>query len=128
MARLKPGDRVEVKCQSNATVSPYSNDYDKILTLEIVGLDNFGYYLYVPVYLTIKNAIEINAAQCAVLKIDSRYIGENVLYISDGAIYKVRSLLDGVTCAHCQEFCQYAEVNQEDGTFMCWQCRKDRFR
>lgn len=128
MTRLKPGDRVDLTLKSNATVSPFSGDFDEIKTFEIVSLDAHGYYLYIPSYLTVKSAIRMDARECRTLKIDPRYTGENILYISDGMIYKVNSIMDGMTCINCQEFCQFASSNQEDGTFICWQCRKDPWR
>lgn len=29
----------------------------------------------------------------------------------------------GCNCTNCKDFFQYAEPNQEDGTFKCWGCR-----
>lgn len=128
MTRLKPGDRVEVKLRAGEAVSPYSGDYHEIKTFEVVSLDDHGYYLYIPSYVAVKNAVSVDARECRILKIDMRYVGENILYISDSVVYKINSVLDGMTCANCQEFCQFASVNQEDGTFMCWQCRFDPWR
>lgn len=30
---------------------------------------------------------------------------------------------DGCSCKKCEEFFEYAEPNQEDGTLICWACR-----
>lgn len=34
----------------------------------------------------------------------------------------------GFACNRCDEFNVDAEANQEDGTYRCWQCRRDPFR
>jgi hypothetical protein len=128
MTRLKPGDRVEVKLRAGGAVSPYSGDFDEIKIFEIVSLDSHGYYLYIPNYIAIKNTINVDARECRALRIDLRYLGENILYVSDSVIYKVSFVLDGMMCLNCQEFCQYAQSNQEDGSFICYQCRFNPWR
>jgi hypothetical protein len=30
----------------------------------------------------------------------------------------------GCICISCNEFCQFSEPNQEDGTFKCYSCRE----
>jgi hypothetical protein len=30
---------------------------------------------------------------------------------------------DGCTCVKCQQFFEFAEPNQDDGTLVCWACR-----
>lgn len=35
---------------------------------------------------------------------------------------------DGMSCIRCKEVSQYAEPNQEDGTFKCYPCRTYEFR
>lgn len=39
----------------------------------------------------------------------------------DVAIKKTKSA--GCICIKCKDFYQYAESNQQDGTFKCWGCR-----
>lgn len=119
---------MDLTIKSNATVSPFSGDFDEIRTFEVVSLDSHGYYLYIPPYLSIKSAVVMTARECRALKIDPRFADESILYISDSLIYKVNSVLDGIACLNCQEFCQYAQPNQEDGSFYCYQCRFNPWR
>ncbi len=35
---------------------------------------------------------------------------------------------DGMSCIRCKEVSQYAEANQEDGSFKCYPCRTYEFR
>lgn len=128
MTRLKPGDLVDLRFKSGVAVSPYNGDYDESRTLEIVGLDSYGYYLYVPQYIALKGVVEVDARNCKSLGIDKKYSGENILYVSESMICKVNTILDGCFCTRCQEFFQYATPNQEGGTMLCWQCRNYKYR
>lgn len=128
MTRLKPGDLVDLRFKLGKAVSPYSGDYDETRTLEIVATDTHGYHLYVPQYVALKDTIEVDDRDCRTLNINKRYSGENILYVSEAMICKINTVLDGMACLNCQEFCHYAQPNQEDGTFFCWQCRFDPYR
>lgn len=35
----------------------------------------------------------------------------------------VKQKSEGCFCAECNNFCQYAETNQSDGSFICYSCR-----
>lgn len=35
---------------------------------------------------------------------------------------------DGMVCAKCQSFYEFAEPNQEDGSMICYSCRKNPYR
>lgn len=35
---------------------------------------------------------------------------------------------DGMYCKKCQNFYQYAEPNQHDGSLLCYSCRKNPYR
>jgi hypothetical protein len=128
MTRLKPGDLVDLRFKVGKAVSPYSGDYDETRTLEIVAADTHGYYLYVPQYIALKDTVDVDDRDCKSLGIDKRYSGENVLYVSEGMICKVNTVLDGCACAHCGEFYFYAVPNQENGTLICFACRQNPYR
>jgi hypothetical protein len=122
MAKLKPGDRVDCRVKQAAIVSPYK-DYDEIKTFEIIAADKYGYYLYVPVYLSLKGAVKADKSQCKHLGIDKRFLDENMVYIQENMICKISAVLDGMRCVKCREFYALAEANQDDGTLICWSCR-----
>jgi len=35
---------------------------------------------------------------------------------------------DGLICQKCKDFFEFAEPNQEDGSLICYSCRKDPYR
>jgi hypothetical protein len=128
MTKLKPGDRVNCKIKADSIVSPYAGDYDETRTFEIIGKDQYGYYLYVPIYMYLKDAAPIDQDACDFLQINEKYIGEQIVYIAESMICKITSKIDGCSCSRCKEFFHMAEPNQPDGSMICWQCRKYRFR
>lgn len=44
-----------------------------------------------------------------------------IIQNDDYQIIKKKSA--GCTCIKCGDFYEYAEANQDDGTFKCWGCR-----
>jgi len=123
MARLKPGDQVICRIFENTIISPYDKDYDGIGTFEIIGSDNCGHFLFIPHYSLIKGTRKVDGYLKRTYGIDSKYIGDDCIYICDNIIYKIHSTMDGRICTNCKEFIRQAEENQEDGTFLCWSCR-----
>jgi len=120
--KLKPGDRVDCCVKQSEIVSAYK-DYDEILTFEIVSIDKYGYYLYIPPYINIKGTKKADKYQCKILEIDRRFLDCDILFIQNSMIYHVHSIMDGLSCLKCHEFYAMASANQEDGTFLCWSCR-----
>ena len=127
MAKLKPGDRVDCRVKQAAIVSPYK-DYDEIKTFEIIAIDKYGYYLYVPSYLYLKGAVKADKSQCKHLGIDKRFLDDNMLFIQENLICKISAVVDGMKCARCQDFFSMAEGNQPDGTLICYACRFNPYR
>lgn len=128
MTKLKPGDCVNCLIQFNTIVGPYNTDYDEVRTFEIVSRDETGYYLYVPSYTYIKESIKADQYLCRKLSIDKKFIDVQIIYIQEGMIHKIKSILDGCVCTICLEFYSYAVPNQEDGSLICWSCRSNIYR
>lgn len=122
MARLKSGDKVDVRIKESTIVSPYKN-YDEIKTFEIVAEDDHGYYLYVPYYYVIHGAIVVDEARCRIFGIDKRFLNEYIVFIDESTVYRIHTLMDGMHCYKCKEFYSYAEANQYDGSLICWSCK-----
>lgn len=127
MDDLKPGDRVDIRIKQSMVVSPYDS-YDEIKTFEIVATDTSGYYLYVPVYFHLKNSVKADSYRCKRLHIDKKFLDENICYIEEGLICRVRSVADGMKCSHCRDFITMAEPNQPNGTLICYACRVSPYR
>lgn len=127
MGPLKPGDRVDCRVKASIIVSPYK-DCDEVFTFEIVALDKYGFYVYVPPYITIKGTSKADKSQCKALGIDKRFLDCDILFVQSSMIFQVHSVLDGLTCLKCNEFYNMAEPNQEDGSFKCWTCRTYPYR
>ena len=126
MVRLKPGDRVNCRVKEGMIVGAYK-EYDEIKTFEIVAVGDYGYYLFVPQYYTIKNTIPIDKHRIKRMSIDDRFLGEDMIHVNDNMVCQVIQQLDGMSCAICKEFFPMAEANQEDGTMICWACRQNPY-
>lgn len=127
MAKLKPGDRVDCRVKDAIIVSPYK-EYDEILTFEIVAVDKYGCYLYVPPYYFIKGTFRADTYQCRHLGIEKQFFNTEAIYIQENLILKVSAVLDGLRCCKCEEFFLMATPNQEDGTLICYSCRFNPYR
>lgn len=139
MVNIKPGDRVDCCVKCNNIVSPYTEDYEEIITFEIIGLsteysyysdysEHRGYYLFVPCYRIIKDSVTVSSFLAKQKGINKKFIGEETVYIQDSLISKISSVLDGCFCARCYEFYDMAEPNQPDGSLLCWSCRQNPYR
>lgn len=127
MTKLKPGDRVDCRVKASTIVSPYKS-YDEVKTFEIVAVDDHGCYLYIPHYFPLKGTKIADKHQCKNLKIDKRFLGENIIYIQGNMIAHVHDKLDGMNCSVCKEFYQYSQANQPNGTLICFSCRQNPYR
>lgn len=125
MTRLHPGDRVDCRVKSSTIVSPYKN-YDEIKTFEIVAVasGNAGYYLYVPQYYALRETFIADKYACKRLRIDKRFLDENIVHIDESMVAHVHAKLDGMKCSKCEDFYPFAEPNQPNDTLICWNCRQ----
>lgn len=128
MTKLNPGDRIDCRIRLNTIINSYNPDYDEVRTFEIVSKDKTGYYIFVPNYLMIKGSVEADKYLCQKLKIDKKFLNEQIIYIQEGMILKIKSILDGCICVKCKDFYYWAEPNQEDGTLICWSCKENPYR
>ena len=119
-AKLKVGDSVDCRIKHNKIVNPYDDDYDCLRTFEIIALDKWGYFLYIPHYINLVDTIIMDQFDCSKFTIDNKYIGEKMIYITSGRVYKA-NILDGCYCNKCGQFCYQAAPNI-DGSFLCWNC------
>lgn len=123
MTQLKPGDRVNCRLKNGNIIKPYSDEYDEYHTFEIIGVDNFGYYLYIPSYFNMSSSDTLQEYEAVYLKINKKFIGEQYFYIEESMIFDVKSKVDGCYCVKCGNFCHMAAPNQLDGSMICWSCR-----
>ena|ERR1700676_391745 len=126
MKKLGRGDRIDVRIKDALIVSPYKS-YDEIKTFEIVSVDEYGYYLFIPVYFDLKDSVIADQYRCKRLNIDKKFLDENIVYIHEELISKINYILDGMMCCKCQDFYAMAEANQEDGTLICYTCRFSKY-
>jgi hypothetical protein len=124
MPKLKRGDSISCRVSSSEIVGPY-RDYDEILNFVIVATDERGYYLFVPNYMFIKNTMIADKYRCKKLGIENRFLGEEIVYISENLVAAVDRKRDGIRCKVCNEFFPYAESNQGNGSFVCYSCRQN---
>jgi hypothetical protein len=128
MNKLKPGDMVQVHTKSNQIVSPYDTSFEEKKTLQVIGSDQYGYYLHIPGYIILNNSYTLEPKEAKEYSIDSKFIGELVLYIREGFIAKVINKMDGCVCKKCKEFYHQSQPNQPDGSMICWLCRNYPYR
>jgi hypothetical protein len=122
---LKPGDQVLCRVKDNVIVSSYSK-FDCQSNFEVVAEDEFGWYLYVPPYIHIKYSFKVDSYNYQSLKIDKKFIGENVVKINEIHVESVIRQLVGEVCSKCKEFVRQAEKSGE--FFTCWSCRQNPYR
>ena len=127
MPKLKPGDTVSCKVKSSVIVNAYKS-YDEIHSFVIIATDNEGYYVFVPVYLNLKNSIVADEYRCRNLGIDKKYLNENIVHISEKMIASVVTQDEGMNCKICKEFTRFAGPNQADSSFVCYGCRINPYR
>jgi hypothetical protein len=127
MTQLKPGDEVVCRIKDYKIVSSKS-ECDKEETFEIIAVDDGGYFVYVPVRYALHNTIEISTPRLKLLRIDKKYLGEQSYYITQEEIVRIKSVLDGCSCARCGEFFPMAQPNQADGSMRCFLCRTYKYR
>lgn len=127
MTQLKAGDRVDCRINFATIVSPYK-EYDEVRTFEIVAVDAHGYYLYVPHYVILKDSIVADKSRCRHLGIDKKFLDEHIVYINTSCVARVVYILEGMSCACCQDFYPMAEANQPNGTLLCFSCRQNPWR
>jgi len=120
--RLKQGDRVVCKLSLGKLVNCYAS-YDDTRTFEIIGLDDNGYCLFAPSYFNMLDACKIDRSDIKNFNINIKYIGDSMIYIIDTQVFKIASILDGMSCKQCKEFYHMASSNQNDGTLICWNCK-----
>jgi hypothetical protein len=41
---------------------------------------------------------------------------------------RLRKGIDGMFCCKCQQFYEFAEANQEDGSMICYSCRQSPYK
>jgi hypothetical protein len=111
--------------KSATIVSPY-NEYDDVITFEVVAVENYGYYLFVPFYLYLKGTVIADKYKSKVLNINKKFLDEQIIYIDTNLVYRVNNILDGMICCKCQEFYPMSGPNQPDGeTLLCYSCKQN---
>jgi hypothetical protein len=127
MLDLKPGDSVTCRISSSTIVSPYKS-YDELKTFIIVAIDNYDYYLYVPHYCYLTSCVLIDEYLLKNLKIERRFLNENIICIQESLIASVEYKRQGLNCKICNEFFPWAKANQEDKSLICFCCRQNSYR
>lgn len=123
MTTLKPGDLVSCRVKDGRVVLAYA-DYDSEKTFEILASVSGGYFIYLPEYLNLYGGTKIDSKEIKSLEIGRQFLGGTMFYLTSTMICRVVSTLDGCHCAECEEFFKYAVPNQEDGTLVCYSCRR----
>lgn len=94
MTRLKPGDRVNCRLKGGEIIIAYKEG-DETKTFEIVALGDYGYYLFVPQYYSVKDTIPINAYRLKKMNIDPRFLNEEMIHINENMVCQIVQRLTG---------------------------------
>ncbi len=129
--RYDIGDKVYTKIAGATIISKTSNQYDAILSFNIIGIglkDEFC-VIYIPEYYRIKDRFQLQEKQLDEYLIDKEYLFKNAIAIWDSHIVSIqRAGVDGMFCEHCKLFIPWAQSNQPDGTLLCYSCRANPWR
>jgi len=123
VASLSPGDQVVCIIKAGVVLQATEVDYDLKQIFDIASQYENGYMIYVPVSLFLKDAIPVVAGNLAKFKIDKKFLGSSIYYITEYKIVYVYRKIDGICCSDCNEFYSMAVANQPNGTLICWNCR-----
>jgi formylmethanofuran dehydrogenase subunit E len=124
MAVCAPGDKILCYLKDGKIVSVYETGSIAKEIFEIICLYEEGYLIYVPDDIHLLDAIHIDSGNYKYYNLDMKYIDSSVYYISDYKIAGIHDRIDGMRCRKCKDFFPMAEPNMENGTLLCWQCRK----
>ena len=122
MVYLKAGDRVDCKIAYGIILNQYETNYREVRTFEIIGTDNYSYYLYVPEYFMLKDTKKLDCYTCKELSIDKRFTGDQYISIKENMVYNIVYIFDGAFCDRCKNFYPMATHNKYHGNFYCWGC------
>jgi hypothetical protein len=127
MIKLKAGDRVSCKLKESRIINN-TLEHDNTHVFEIIGVNEGGYYLYIPPYFFVKNTFKIDQFDYKKYKIAAKYIGDDCIHIPEDMILNISFILKGLPCRKCEIFFDYAESNQPDGSLVCYSCRFNNYR
>ena len=127
MSNLNSGDTISCRIKESVIVGPYES-YDDTKSFIIVSKDEYGYYLFVPIYINLKDSVIADQYRCRKLQIDKKYLNENIVYVLHKNICSIDKRDEGLNCKSCNEFTRFAASNQCDGSFMCYNCRSNPYR
>ena len=127
MAKLRQGDIVNCAIKDDVIVSCYET-YDDIRSFAIISVQEYGYYLFIPHFVNIKNSERADSSKVRKFDFDPKFLDEQVIYVTTSCIMSIVSRDVGLQCALCKQACAFAEPNQEDGTtFVCYSCRTNPY-
>jgi hypothetical protein len=118
-----PGDRILVKIKNDLIVNVYEDLPDAIVSLEIICICDEGYLAFIPTDFYLKNSFIIDVRRHREYNVPKQFIGGTAHYLTNQHIYAIQYRATGMVCAECLEHSPMAEANQEDGSFICWNCR-----
>ncbi len=124
MGRYRIGD--EVVCVLDHGDDTWCPEF-KLQVISLVtgdDYDNNRLLCYVPHYLTIKSSFKLNRYQQDGFEFDTKFVGEQGIFIDDEEVIRHLPALPGEVCSNCKILIQYAS-----GTpYMCWSCRENPYR
>lgn len=123
MVDLKIGDKIVCKIKGSRIV-PSDEEYDETHVFEVISSNYQGWHIYVPPYVAIKDTITISERNYASLGINKKFIGWDCIFITSYFVVRVHDIIDGMICSKCNEYYAMSQPNQEDGTLICFSCRR----
>lgn len=127
MASYSPGDQVVCLVKAGVIIQASEIDYDLRFVFDVLSQYESGYMIYVPITMPLKHSLAVTASNFKKYKVDKKYIGSQIYYITEYKIVAMHRKLDGMCCAGCGDFFAMAKPNQPDGTLVCWSCRNYKF-
>lgn len=126
---VKIGDELIIEINNGTQ----DNQVLEQIKIQVIGKGNGGdksqCICYVPPYQIMKHSFKLTIGHQKHYKFDNKFLNEFATFItSQTKIIKHMPTMGGETCDHCKIFFEYAEPNDENRGFLCYQCKQDPWR
>ncbi len=127
------GDIVICRTYEGCIIPKDSTPWEKEKPFKVIGTMRedgvTSWALYIPPDYGIKNGTKITPWIMNKFNIEAKYKGDKTFFVVDEHIIKVHRYSDALRCSGpCKQWIAMAEPNQENGTFICWECRDNPWR
>ena len=125
---IEVGDVIKVMTDKDCYITDDQSSYNTPVRLQVISRRKTASVCYVPTYINVTNKKKLNAGLRQQLELEKKWLNSYIVVIADSDIIEIIKQDSGATCSNCKLFCRYAEPNQPDNTFICYQCKESPYR